>query len=301
MLKIRPTGDVLGATITGIDLSQPMSEADFAAILRALGTHGVLRFPGQLLEAAALRDFSARFGSIQASVNGKFQDPLVPEVGILSNIVEDGKPIGIADAGQDWHTDMSYRDTMGFVNVLNAHKVPKRDGRPLGNTLFANMHRAYEALDPALKQRLHGMTATHDFNKFWEGMLAKGSGRGPLTPAQRASRPPSVHPIFLTHPITGRTVLYCNPGYAIRINELDEAESDRILDQLFAHQLEQRFIYTQVWDERDLLIWDNIGTLHNALPDYRADEPRMMKRCQVMADRVFQPGFVPQAALADAR
>ncbi|MBU8544864.1 MULTISPECIES: TauD/TfdA dioxygenase family protein [Roseomonadaceae] len=301
MLDIRPTGDVLGATVTGIDLSQPMSAPDFSAILRALGEHGVLRFPDQLLQPAALRDFSARFGSIQASVTGKFQDPEVPEVGILSNIVENGQPIGIADAGQDWHTDMSYRDTMGFVNVLNAHKVPVRDGKPLGNTLFANMHAAYEALDPALKRRLEGMTATHDFNKFWEGMLAKGSGRGPLTPAQRASRPPSVHPVFLTHPITGRKVLYCNPGYAVRINELDEAESDRVLDQLFAHQLEPRFIYTHVWAERDLLIWDNIGTLHNALPDYRADEPRMMKRCQVMADRVFQPGFVPERAMADAR
>lgn len=300
MPDIRPTGDALGATITGIDLSRPMSDADFGAILRALGEHGVLRFPEQLLAPAALRDFSARFGGIQASVTGKFQDPDVPEVGILSNIVEDGKPIGIADAGQDWHTDMSYRDTMGFVNVLNAHKVPKRDGKPLGNTLFANMHAAYEALDPALKQRLKGMTATHDFNKFWEGMLAKGSGRGPLTAAQRASRPPSVHPIFLTHPITGRTVLYCNPGYATRINELDEAESDRVLAQLFAHQLEPRFIYTHVWAERDLLIWDNIGTLHNALPDYRADEPRMMKRCQVMADRVFQPGFLPERAAANA-
>lgn len=300
MPDIRPTGDALGATITGIDLSRPMSDADFGAILRALGEHGVLRFPEQLLAPAALRDFSARFGGIQASVTGKFQDPDVPEVGILSNIVEDGKPIGIADAGQDWHTDMSYRDTMGFVNVLNAHKVPKRDGKPLGNTLFANMHAAYEALDPALKQRLKGMTATHDFNKFWEGMLAKGSGRGPLTAAQRASRPPSVHPIFLTHPITGRTVLYCNPGYATRINELDEAESDRVLAQLFAHQLEPRFIYTHVWAERDLLIWDNIGTLHNALPDYRADEPRMMKRCQVMANRVFQPGFLPERAVANA-
>ena len=142
MVNIRPTGDILGATITGIDLSRPMSEADFSAVLQALGEYGVLRFPDQLLEPAALRDFSLRFGSIQASVTGKFQDPQVPEVGILSNIVEDGKPIGIADAGQDWHTDMSYRDTMGFVNVLNAHKVPRRDGKPLGNTLFANMRAA---------------------------------------------------------------------------------------------------------------------------------------------------------------
>ena len=259
----------------------------------------MLRFPGQLLEPAALRDFSRRFGSIQASVTGRFQDPEVPEVGILSNIVENGEPIGLGDAGQDWHTDMSYRDTMGFVNVLNAHKVPRRDGRPLGNTVFANMHAAFDALDPELKERLRGMTAVHDFNKFWEGMRRRpGSTRPPLTPEQRAKRPPSVHPIFLTHPITGRKVLYCNPGYAVRIRELDEAESDRVLEALFEHQLQPRYLHTHVWTEGDLLIWDNIGTLHNAIPDYGPDEHRLMKRCQVMADRIFDPAFL-RAALPE--
>jgi len=296
MPTIEPTGQVLGATVTGVDLSKPLADADFAAILVALGRHGVLRFPDQLLEPAALRDFSRGFGSIQASVTGRFQDPEVPEVGILSNIVENGQPIGLGDAGQDWHTDMSYRDTMGFVNVLNAHRVPRRDGQPLGSTVFANMHAAFDALDPELKERLRGMTAVHDFNKFWEGMRRRpGSTRPPLTPEQRAKRPPSVHPIFLTHPITSRTVLYCNPGYAVRIRELDEAESDRVLMALFEHQLQPRFLYTHVWTEGDLLIWDNIGTLHNAIPDYGADEHRLMKRCQVMPDRIFDPAFLHAA------
>jgi taurine dioxygenase len=301
MLTIEPTGQVLGATVNGVDLSKPLSDADFAAILVALGRHGVLRFPGQLLEPAALRDFSGRFGSIQGSVTGRFADPEVPEVGILSNIVEDGQPIGMGDAGQDWHTDMSYRDTMGFVNVLNAHKVPRRDGKPLGNTVFANMHAAFDALDPGLKERLRGMTAVHDFNKFWEGMRRRpGSTRPPLTPEQRAKRPPSAHPVFLSHPITGRTVLYCNPGYAVRIRELDEAESDRVLEALFEHQLQPRFLHTHVWTEGDVLIWDNIGTLHNAIPDYGPDEHRLMKRCQVMADRIFDPAFL-RAALPEQR
>jgi len=299
MVTVQPNDSILGASITGVDLSRPVSDADFAAILRALGRYGVLRFPGQFLESAALRDFSARFGTIQTSITAKFQDKEVPEVGFLSNIVENGVPLGINDAGQDWHTDMSYRDTMGFVNVLNAFKVPVRDGRPLGNTLFANMHAAYDELDPALKETLARCTATHDFNKFWDNMVKRpGSIRPPLTAEQRAKRPPSIHPVFLKHPITGRMVLYCNPGYAIRINELDEAESDRILDILFAHQLEDRFIHTHVWTEGDVLIWDNIGTLHNAIPDYQPHEHRLMKRCQVMADQVFQPGFIERALAA---
>ncbi|MBC4017763.1 TauD/TfdA dioxygenase family protein [Siccirubricoccus deserti] len=292
MPTIEPTGQVLGATVHGLDLSQPLSDADFASLLRALGEHGVLRIPGQRIEARHLRDFSLRFGPIQTGMADRFRDAAVPEVGILSNIVEDGRPIGLADAGQDWHTDMSYTATKGFVNVLYAVKVPMRDGKPLGDTLFANMHAAYEGLPVEVKQRLAGMTATHDFNIFWERMRTRpGSARAPLTPEQRAKRPPAVHPVFMTHPITGRTVLYCNPGYAERINELDEAESARMLDFLFAHQLQEKYLHAHHWTEGDVLIWDHIGTLHNAIPDYRPDEPRMMLRCQVMAQQVFDPGF----------
>ena len=296
MSTIEPTGRILGARVTGIDLAQPLADADFAAIFAALGREGVLCFPGQQLDAAALRDFAGRFGSIQTSVTGKFHHPAVPEVGFLSNIVENGEPIGLADAGQDWHTDMTYNATVGFTNVLYAVKVPRRDGKPLGDTQFANMHAAYEDLAPKWKSRLANMTATHDFNKFWEAMrLRPGSARAPLTPEQRAKRPPSVHPVFLTHPITGRKVLYCNPGYVIRINELSEAESERVLERLFEHQLQSKYRYEHVWSERDVLMWDHIGTLHNAVPDYGPEEHRLMMRCQVMADRVFDPAFVREA------
>ena len=295
MPTIEPTGAVLGATVQGLDLNRPLSDADFAALLRALGEHGVLRIPGQRIGARELRDFSRRFGHIQGSVTGRFHDREVPEVGILSNVVENGEPIGIADAGQDWHTDMSYTATRGFVNVLYAVKVPMRDGRPLGDTLFANMHAAYEDLPAEVKARLAGTTARHDFDKFWERMRRRpGSARGPLTPEQRAKRPPAVHPVFLTHPITGRTVLYCNPGYAERILELPEEESDRMLDYLFAHQLQARYRWAHRWAVGDVLIWDHIGTLHNAIPDYGPEEHRLMLRCQVMAETVFDPAFQRQ-------
>jgi taurine dioxygenase len=176
---------------------------------------------------------------------------------------------------------------------LHAIKVPQRQGRPLGDTLFANMHAAYDKLAPELKVRLANHTATHDFNKFWEGMVNRpGSKRKPLTPEQRAKRPPSVHPVFLTHPITGRKVLYCNPGYAVRINDLSEADSDQLLGQLFEHQLQPQYQYRHSWTVGDVLVWDHIGTLHYALPDYEPHEQRLMKRCQVMADRIFDPEFV---------
>ena len=292
MLTFEPISDVLGATVRGANLAQPLSAADFADALQGLGRHGVLCFRHQSISPQNLRDFSARFGSLQTGLSG-MHEPGFPDISVLSNVVENGKLIGLPDAGQDWHTDMSYNKTIGFVNVLHAVKVPYRDGKPLGDTLFANMHAAYDGLAPVLKAQLENYTATHDFNKFWEGMVNKpGSIRKPLTPERRAKRPPSVHPVFLTHPITGRKVLYCNPGYAIKINELNDDDSERMLHVLFTHQLQPKYQYRHQWTIGDVLVWDHIGTLHNALPDYEAHEQRLMKRCQVMADRIFDPEFV---------
>ena len=291
MVTIEPTGRILGATVRGLDLSRPLGDDEFSTVLGALGTHGVLRFPDQRLDAAALREFSLRFGSIQGA-SSSFHEPGVPDVGILSNVIENGRPIGLADAGQDWHTDMSYNQTIGFLNVLFAVKVPRRDGRVLGATAFVNTRAAYDDLPVEIRSRLRDATATHDFEKFWENMRTRpGSLRAPLSDEQRRRRPPSVHPLFLTHPITGRAVLYCNPGYAIRINELPRDESDRMLEFLFEHQLQDKYQYVHQWTEGDVLAWDHIGTLHQAIADYGPDEPRLMKRCQVMADRIFDPEF----------
>ena len=299
MTEIKPTGQALGATVEGLDLSRPLSDHDFGVVLGALGRHGVLRFPAQRLEAATLKAFAGRFGGLEVNVaSTSFQDKAHPEVMILSNIIRDGRPVGLADAGQDWHTDMSYSRTIAFANVLYAVEVPRRNGVPLGATEFANMQAAYRELPDDLKVRLEGATVLHDFAKFWDKMRERpGSKRNVLTDEQRRKKPPVSHPIFLTHPITGAKVLYANPGYAIRINELPQGESDEVLEFLFAHQLQDKFRYVQQWTKGDVLMWDNIGTLHYARPDYGPDEHRLMQRCQVMADRVFDRAFAAQAIL----
>ena len=285
-MKLTSSGQILGATCEGLDLSRPIDDAQLERVTAALGEFGVLRFPGQTLDAATLRSFSARFGDLEINVAGGYQEPGIPEVMILSNIVENGRPIGLADAGQDWHTDMSYSRTVAFANVLYAIKVPRRDGKALGATEFCSMHAAYEALPGEMKVRLRDATVLHDFNKFWEMMRReKGSPRPPLTEAQRRAKPPVSHPLFLTHPLTGRKVLYANPGYATRINELSESESEQTLAFLFEHQRQPQVRYRFEWEEGDLLIWENIGTIHRAIADYRPDEPRLIKRCQVMATR----------------
>ena len=158
MMKIEPSNAILGARVTGVDLSAPVADADFGRILKALGDHGVLCFPGQLIDAPALRTFSARFGELQI-ISRKVESGM-PEVSILSNVIENGIAIGIPDAGQDWHTDMTYNRVPGFVNVLVAHRVPTRDGRVLGGTEFTNTQAAYDDLPAGVKARMRRLSAS---------------------------------------------------------------------------------------------------------------------------------------------
>ncbi|MFT7577887.1 MAG: taurine dioxygenase [Alphaproteobacteria bacterium] len=293
-MRIEPSGQTLGASVFDLDLSQPIDDATFADLARALGRYGALCVKDQSIEPAAQKAFASRLGTLEINVAaGPYTVPGHPEVMILSNVVKDGKATGLGDAGQGWHTDMSYSKEIAFANVLYAIEIPKRDGKPLGSTLFANMHAAYDDLPSDMKESLKGKVAIHDFEKFWNMMRARpGSTRGPLTPEQRAKKPPVPHPIFLTHPITGKPVLYCNPGYAMHIEGMDKKKSDETLAFLFEHQLQEKYQFAHEWSEGDVLIWENIGTLHNAVADYGPDEPRYIHRCQVMADKVFEPGFL---------
>ena len=298
-MKIVPTGETLGATVTAIDLSQPLSKADFAAVLRALATHGVLRFPGNRLNARQLRELGARFGSLHSITTRYVSDPDVPEVDVLSNIMRDGKAIGIVDGGQSWHTDMSYNKVVGYINGLVAYQVPMRDGKPLGATEFVNAAAAYEDLPEELKSRLEGKTSVHDFNQYWEIRRKAGSARTQLTAEERAARPPTSHPVVMSHPVSGRKFLYVNPGYCEKIDGMPDEEGRALLLQLFEHMLKPEYRYTHRWVQDDLLMWDHLWTWHNAVADYGPDEHRLMIRCQVSADRIFDPAFV-RAALAEA-
>src|SRR2546421_4237642 len=142
-MRIEPSGKALGARIEGIDLADPVSDADFKHLLRALGEHGVLCFPAQRLTTEDFVRFGRMFGELEINVANQFHEPGFPEVMVLSNMTRHGKPIGLADAGQGWHTDMSYSTEIALANVLYALKVPRREGRSVGETQFRNMHAAY--------------------------------------------------------------------------------------------------------------------------------------------------------------
>src|SRR5213596_1546088 len=162
MAKVIPSGHTLGASVEGLDLSRPLSGPVFEFALNALAEHGVLRYPRQELTTLQLRDFSARWGELEINVANMYQEPGVPEVMILSNIVENGRPIGLADAGQSWHTDMSYSRMIAFANVLYGIKIPRRNGETLGATQFGNMQAAYAELPADVKKTLEGKSVLHD-------------------------------------------------------------------------------------------------------------------------------------------
>ena len=212
--------------------------------------------------------------------------------------------IGKSDAGQFWHTDMTYNRVVGFVNVMHAHAVPQRGGKPLGGTEFANTQAAYDDLPDETKSELADARAIHDLNKSWQAMADKGT-RAPLTEAQRRERPPVSQPVFLTHPITGRRVIYVNPSHVVRIEGMDEDKSNETQPiGLYEHVLKPKYRYTHHWTVGDVLLWDHLGTWHNAIADYGPDEYRLMKCCQVFADRIFDPAFLneftSQHSTADA-
>ncbi|MBI3513481.1 MAG: TauD/TfdA family dioxygenase [Proteobacteria bacterium] len=284
MVTVTPSGAALGARVSDLDLNR-LDDAMFAAVEAALHRHGVIALSDQHIDEDVLVAFSRRFGKLEINVTSAFQHPKHPELLILSNRTRDGKAVGLADAGQGWHADNSYNRLPGRASILYALEVPVRDGQVLGDTLFADMRVAYKALPDDVKQRIEGRLAVHDFAKFYDDMIKnKGSKRPPLTDTQRAARPPVQHPLVMRHPYTGDTCLYADPGYTTRILGLPEAESDQLLEFLFAHETRDAFIYRHKWRLHDILIWDNCSTIHMATGGYRPDEPRHMMRTQVQVD-----------------
>jgi taurine dioxygenase len=284
MMRIEESGAVVGARVEGVDLAR-LAEGEFDALAEAFARYSVLAVGGQKLEPRSLFAFSSRLGTVYENPTSAFKVEGLPEVMILSNKRENGKLIGIADAGEGWHTDMSYNEVPGKATVLYGIEVPHRDGRPLGDTLFSSMYAVYEALPADLRQRIEGLAAEHDFAKFYDRMIReKGSERPPLTPEQRAKRPPVIHPIVGVHPRTRRKFLYADPGYTTRIIGLDPAESDRVLETLFAMQTRDEFIFRHKWRAGDVLIWDNWATIHMATGGYEPHEHRYMLRAQVVGN-----------------
>ncbi|WP_399679036.1 TauD/TfdA dioxygenase family protein [Xenophilus sp.] len=280
--EIRPLPGSFAAEVLGLDLSRPLAPADFDRLHRAHLAHHVVVFRDQRITPAQQVAFSRRFGPLQVHVQKKFQLAGHPEVLIVSNIKENGEPIGLGDAGHFWHSDLSYKDRPSLGSLLHAQILPAEGG----DTLFADQHAAYDALPEALKTAIAGLRAEHSYLAKYEELRARSPWRPALTPAQLEEVKPTVHPVVRTHPETGRKALFVSEHFTTRIVGLPEDESRAVLDELFALSTQPAFLYRHRWQPHDLVFWDNRSVMHLAAgtPDHL---PRKLYRTTIEGDAPF--------------
>lgn len=280
-LEIHRPHPLFAAEIRGVDLAAELDQPTFAGILAAFRQHSVVYFRGQKLSEAAQVRFARLFGELEIHFLKQYLHPQHPELLLVSNILEDGKPIGVVEAGQYWHTDTSYWQKPAYASLLYAVELPVRDGQVLGDTMFTSTAAAYDALPEAMKRRLAGLRGVHRYVQRHQKTVDHGAVRKALTEEQRHV-PDAIHPLVLTHPITGRKCLYANEGFTTGIVGMPEHESGPLLRELFAHCTRPEFVYRHQWRVGDLLMWDNYATLHNAVGDYALPLRRLMRKATVM-------------------
>jgi len=271
-----------GAEVLGLDLGAPLDPGDFRRLRQAHLAHHVLVFRDQHITPQQQIDFSRRFGPLQIHVLHQFQLPGHPEILVVSNIVEDGKPIGLGDAGVYWHSDLSYKDRPSLGSMLHAQELPAEGG----DTLFANMHLAWDTLPAALRLAVEGRRAEHSYLAKYEELRARSPWRPKLSDAQIAEVKPVTHPVVRTHPETGRRALFVSEHFTTRIVDIPEDESRALLVELFAHSVRPEHIYRHRWQAHDMVFWDNRSLMHLATP-FPADQRRRLNRTTIEGDAPF--------------
>jgi taurine dioxygenase len=289
MADIKNLTDPIGALVTGINLADELSPEAFAEIEDAFNQRSVLVFRKQTLSEEQHVSFSRRFGDLETHVLKQYLHAKYPEILLISNIVQEGRGIGIADAGQYWHTDLSYVEKPSRCSLLYSLQVPKPEGdRTFGDTCFVSTAAAYDALDSQTQKEIENLQARHSYSLRYDAVRTGGeSKRAPLTEEQKSQVKEVIHPVVRTHPKTGRKCIYVNEGFTSAIVGLSADESKALLRKLFDHCQSEQFMYRHKWQEGDLLMWDNCAVQHLAIPDYTAEQHRLMHRTTVKGDTVF--------------
>ena len=281
---VRPLSKHTGAEIAGLDLSSPLDTRALTVITDALHEWGVVLFRNQVLTEAQQIAYSRNFGELERHVLTQFSFPEYPEILVLSNILKDGKHIGLADAGQRWHSDAGYRREPDRASVLYAREVPAphADGTTAGDTMFASARAAYDALDGAMQKKLQGLKVVYSYTRAYEAKRSEGSAsRKPLTEKQKAEVPDVEQPLIRTHPHTGRKIIYANPAHTYAVVGMRESESQALLNGLYTHLFQPQFIHRHQWRVGDVLMWDNCVVQHNAVGDYALPQRRLMHSVRI--------------------
>jgi taurine dioxygenase len=276
-MQITQSQDVIGAEISDIDLAQPLPAAEFGKVEAAFNAAGVVCFPQQQLNEEQLVAFARRFGEVAKIFLTHYAHPTHPEIMYVSNIKENGRDIGHADAGSVWHTDMSYTARPPRATILYALEVPMENGKALGDTHFSSAAAAYDSLPADMQRRIANLRAIHQV----AGRRAR-TGTGQADQALRREQPAVVHPLVRIHPHTGRKCLYVSKGECEGIEGMAKDEALALIDELADHIVEARFHHTHHWTVRDVLMWDNCTVQHLASFDYKwPQHRRLMHRVTV--------------------
>ncbi len=280
-IQIKNLNAALGAEVAGVDLSKPLPQADIDAIDAAWRDRLVVVFHGQNLSDPQLIAFSKNFGELDPPGPNPYGEPFNeahPELNVISNVVENGKPVGnLGDGEAVWHADMTYVDVPPKAALLNALEVPPPEAG--GNTYFADMFAAYETLPTELKKAVEGKIAVHDASRNSAGMLRKGYKEVTDVRETVGAR----HPLVRTEPKTGRKALFLGRRPNAYVLGISVAESDSLLDALWAHATQSPFTMCHQWQVGDLLMWNNLSVLHRRDP-FDPKSRRIMHRSQIKGD-----------------
>ena len=272
-LSLRPLGNTLGTEVLGVDLSRKkLDDATLAWIERAFAEHPVLVFRNQHLEPTQLAAFGGRFGRPQPHILEQYRHPDHAEVSYITNVDKKGDidRFGVKRASS-WHTDETYEDALPRLAILHALEVPSARG----GTMFADMGAAFDALPEATRRRLeqlvglHGRTDGPDAVALYGEDYVRASGKG---------RPERRHPAVKTHPVTGRRVLFVNPTHTHGFAGMAHEEGLRLIEELRDHATQPQFVYYHTWRVGDVLMWDEMATMHRGAGDARPEERRIMLR-----------------------
>ena len=253
--------DAVGVEIRGFDVAGSLDDVAINAVRAAFSRHGVLLFRGQALDAPGLAAFSRRFGRLAHSGNQRYSAPDAADVMLVGNLVVDGEWKSMFTNGmEDWHVDQIYKQMPNTGTLLYAVEVPPVGG----DTLFAGMSAAYDALDEATRARIAPLEAVYTFEQLDATLRAQDPTRPPLTVEIIAAHPPATHPLVRVHPESGRKSLCISPEVMSHIVGMDRDASLALARSLARHALEERFIYRHRWRAGDLVMWDNRCTMHTA-------------------------------------
>jgi taurine dioxygenase len=280
-MQINRLSEALGAEISGIDVAH-LGESDFDVVREAFHEHQVIVFRDQKLSVEDHIAFSRRFGDLEIHIS---TDNLLkdnPEILLVTNKMENGRYIGVENAGDEWHSDLSYMPKPSLGSLLYALEISEEGG----DTEWTNMYRAYDTLPEATRKRIEGLKARHSFNRFRNPRVpipAKHK-EGARERYEKISPPDVIHPVVRTHEATGRKALYISPRFTIGIEGLPEDEAQALLDELIAHSIQRQFVYHHEWRLGDLLFWDNRCTVHLACRGIPEGQIRHMHRTTISGD-----------------